>query len=131
MYLSKFSDYAFRILIYLAKNQNKLCTVEELANNFQISEHHVKKIVHKLAKTEYITSIKGRNGGLSLGMNPKDINLGEVLEITEDNLDIVECFCEESNTCNLNINCKFKKVIRGALDSFIGEFKNYSLDDIV
>ena len=131
MYLSKFSDYAFRILIYLAKNQNKLCTVEELANNFQISEHHVKKIVHKLAKTEYITSIKGRNGGISLGMEPKNINLGEFLKITEDNLYIVECFCEESNTCNLNKNCKFKRVIYDALSSFIDEFKNYSLEDIL
>lgn len=43
MNLSKFSDYAFRILIYLAKNGDKLCTVEELASNLEISEHHLKK----------------------------------------------------------------------------------------
>lgn len=43
MNLSKFSDYAFRILIYLAKNQDKICTVEELASKLEISEHHLKK----------------------------------------------------------------------------------------
>ncbi|MGL5085138.1 MAG: RrF2 family transcriptional regulator, partial [Clostridium sp.] len=98
MYLSKFTDYSFRALIYLAVNREKLCTVEELAQNLDVSEHHLKKVIHKLAKTEYITSIKGRSGGLKLGLEPKDINLGEVLKITEDNLNIAECFNKE-NTC--------------------------------
>ena len=92
MNLSKFSDYAFRILIYLAKNRDKLCTVEELASSLEISEHHLKKIVHKLAKTEYIISIKGRNGGLKLGMEPNKINLGKILIITEEKLNTSVCF---------------------------------------
>lgn len=33
MYLSKFTDYSFRALVYLAENRDKLCTVEELAKN--------------------------------------------------------------------------------------------------
>lgn len=59
MYLSKFTDYSFRALIYLAINKDRLCTVEELASNLEISENHLKKIIHKLAKTDYIISIKG------------------------------------------------------------------------
>ncbi|MGN1478726.1 MAG: RrF2 family transcriptional regulator, partial [Acutalibacteraceae bacterium] len=90
---------AFRILIYLAKNQEKLCTVEELASNLEISEHHLKKIVHKLAKTEYVISIKGRNGGLKLGMEPNEINLGKILIITEENLNISECFSSARHEC--------------------------------
>ena len=86
MQLSKFTDYSFRALIYLADKKGSLATVEELANALQISEHHLKKIIHKLAKTNYVISIKGRGGGLKLGMDPKDINLGEILKITEDNM---------------------------------------------
>lgn len=66
MQLSKFTDYAFRALIYLANNRDKLCTVEELAQELNASEHHIKKVIHKLAKTEYIISSKGRGGGLQL-----------------------------------------------------------------
>ena len=51
MQLSKFTDYSFRALIYLADKKGSLATVEELANALQISEHHLKKIIHKLAKT--------------------------------------------------------------------------------
>ena len=36
MYLSKFTDYSFRALVYLAENRDKLCTVEELAKKLEI-----------------------------------------------------------------------------------------------
>ncbi len=54
MQLSKFTDYAFRALIYLAKNQSENCTVDKLADELNISTHHLKKVINKLAKTEYI-----------------------------------------------------------------------------
>ena len=66
MYLSKFTDYSFRSLLYLANHRDKICTVEELSKELDISEHHLKKIIHKLAKTDYVISMKGRSGGLKL-----------------------------------------------------------------
>lgn len=131
MNLSKFSDYSFRTLIYLAKNQDKLCTVEEVADYLKISEHHLKKIVQRLGKTEYIRSSKGRNGGLKLGLNPKDINLGSILRITEDNLTLVECFSDDKCTCNLTGVCKLKIVFDNSLNSFINELSKYTLEDII
>ena len=47
MYLSKFTDYSFRILIYLGNNSNKLFTVDELSNTLNLSTHHIKKIIYK------------------------------------------------------------------------------------
>ena len=131
MYLSKFTDYSFRILMYLGNNPDKLSTVDELASILGLSTHHVKKIVYKLSKNNYILSLKGRNGGIKLGMDPKDINLGKLLEITEDNLDILECFSIENNTCSLNNCCKLKPIINDALESFKLELSKYTLDDIL
>mgnify|MGYP003106020005 FL=1 len=131
MNISKFSDYAFRILIYLAKNQEKLCTVEELASNLEISEHHLKKIVHKLAKTEYIISIKGRNGGLKLGMDPNEINLGKILIITEDNLNMSACFSSARHECARDSTCKFKHILGDALTSFINEISKHTLQELL
>ena len=131
MYLSKFTDYSFRILMYLGNNPDKLSTVDELSSILGLSTHHVKKIVYKLSKNNYILSLKGRNGGIKLGMDPKDINLGNLLEITEDNLDILECFSIENNTCSLNNCCKLKPIINDALESFKLELSKYTLDDIL
>ena len=131
MYLSKFTDYSFRILMYLGNNPDKLSTVDELSSILGLSTHHVKKIVYKLSTNNYILSLKGRNGGIKLGMDPKDINLGKLLEITDDNLDILECFSIENNTCSLNNCCKLKPIINDALESFKLELSKYTLDDIL
>ena len=125
MYLSKFTNYSFRILMYLGNNPDKLSTVDELSSILGLSTHHVKKIVYKLSTNNYILSLKGRNGGIKLGMDPKDINLGKLLEITEDNLDILECFSIENNTCSLNNCCKLKPIINDALESCCIEGKPF------
>lgn len=131
MYLSKFTDYSFRILIYLGNHPNELFTVDELSYILGLSTHHIKKIIHKLAKNNYIYSSKGRNGGIKLVMNPKDINLGALLEITEDNLNIVECFSSDSISCNLDGECKLKSVLNEALNSFKLKLSEYTLADII
>ncbi|MGL5693127.1 MAG: RrF2 family transcriptional regulator [Peptostreptococcaceae bacterium] len=129
MHLSKFTDYSFRILIYLGNHQNELFTIDELSNILGLSTHHLKKIIYKLSKNNYIHSSKGRNGGIKLIMNPKDINLGELLKITEDNLNIVECF--SSDNCNLSCNCKLKPILNDALNLFKSKLSEYTLDDIL
>ena len=48
MQLSKFSDYSFRALIYLAHHNDELCTVDELAKALNTSEHHMKKVCTSL-----------------------------------------------------------------------------------
>ncbi|SHH72543.1 transcriptional regulator, BadM/Rrf2 family [Clostridium collagenovorans DSM 3089] len=131
MQLSKFTDYSFRTLIYLAKNVHKNCTVDELAKELDISKDHLKKVVHKLAKTDYIISTKGRNGGLKLGLDSGKINLGEVLKLTEENLNLVECM-NESDSCPLmKDGCKLKGLISKSLKVFIKEMEQYTLEDIL
>ena len=130
MQISKFSDYAFRALIYLAHNADKLCTVEELAEKLKTSPHHMKKVVHKLASTDYIVSLKGRTGGLRLGLSPAEINLGKVLTFTEENLNLFECFSHTD--CPLIAGCcNLKTISHAALSKFINEFSAYTLADII
>ena len=131
MQLSKFTDYTFRALIYLAMHQEELCTVEQLATTLNVSEHHLKKVIHKLAKTDYVTSIKGRMGGLKLGVSPKEINLGKVLMITEENLNIVQCLNQECVCDFLSSECKLKAIVKDSLNKFIEEFSHYTLEDIL
>lgn len=131
MQLSKFTDYAFRALIYLANIQDSMATIDKLAVELEVSEHHLKKIINKLAKTDYVISVKGRNGGLKLGLHPKDINLGKVLLLTEENLNLVECMDNPKLCPLMNNGCKLKGIISKSLDSFIEEMSKYTLQDIL
>ena len=131
MQLSKFTDYAFRMLIYLAKNEERISVIDEMSDELNISKHHLKKIVNKLAKTEYIISLKGRNGGLRLGVEPKEINLGKVLVLTEENLNLVSCMGNSDMCPLIKDDCKLKGVISKSLNTFIKEMSKYTLEDIL
>lgn len=131
MQLSKFTDYAFRVLIYMAKHEEELATVEGLAKTLDVSEHHLKKVIHKLAKTDYVISIKGRSGGLKLGLPPEQINLGDILRLTEENLNIVGCLNTEEVCGFMNGKCRLKGIINDSLEKFIEEFSKYTLKDIL
>lgn len=131
MQLSKFTDYAFRTLIYLAKNTEKNSIVDEMSISLNISKDHLKKVVNKLAKTDYIISAKGRNGGLKLGLKPNEINLGEVIKYTEENLNLVECMNVGCECPLLYSGCKLQGVISSSLNKFIEEMSKYTLQDIL
>ena len=131
MYLTKFTDYSFRVLIYLAKDKNKVFIVEDLSKELKISEHHLKRIIWTLTKTDLVISMKGRVGGIKLGLDPRDINLGEVLKITEGNLNIAECFNKDNCCPYINTKCKLKGVMQVALDEFINEFSKFTLLDLL
>lgn len=133
MQLSKFSDYSFRALIYLAQNTNRLSTIEQMAGELKISQNHLKKIIHKLSKGRFIESFKGRDGGIKLAKKPNEIGLSEVLLYTEVNTDFVECLKHNINhtQCPYQTACNLKAIIHRAKDSFIQEFQKYSLQDLL
>lgn len=131
MYISSFTDYAFRALMYLAINNEKLCTVEELSKALNISENHIKKIVHKLAKGGFINSIKGRAGGIKLAKNPDDINLADVIIFCDELNEVIKCFKGEKSCSYLEKGCKLKKIIDDSVNVFKNEFRKYTLKDIL
>ena len=131
MQISKFTDYAFRSLIYLARNRDETATVDKLAKYLEVSEHHMKKVIHKLAKTEYIISTKGRNGGLKLGLEPSEINLGKVLVATEENLNLVECMANPKLCPLMTSDSNLKRILSKSLQAFINELSKYTLEDIL
>ena len=94
MRLTNYSDYALRVLMYLAvmPNSETLATISDIADSYQISKSHLTKIVHQLAQLGYIDSVRGKNGGIRLAMAAKDINLGQILRHTEPDFAIVPCF---------------------------------------
>lgn len=130
MQLSKFSDYALRVLIYLAGQPGELSTIDEISERYAISKDHLRKVVHNLVQSGWITSRRGRGGGLSLAMPPADISIGMVIRSTEDNLAIVECFNSATDTCQISGVCRLSGMLDEALQAFLSVLDKYSLADI-
>ncbi len=133
MQLSKFTDYALRVLIYLATRpaQGELATIDEIAARYAISREHLRKIVHQLAQAGYIESRRGRGGGLRLARPPAEISIGAVVRETEESLAIVECFQSGAASCQIAGVCGLAGMLDEALRAFLAVLDGYSLADIV
>jgi Rrf2 family nitric oxide-sensitive transcriptional repressor len=132
MRLTTYTDYALRILIYLAaQSERQLTSIKEISETFDISNHHISKIVFELGKLGLIETTRGRNGGIRLAMNTEEINIGYIVRKTEENLYIVECFDEESNTCKISCSCRLKHIFKEALDAYLQVLDSYTLADVM
>lgn len=130
MRLTSLTDYALRLLMFLGRNPDRLCTIAEVAQAHGISEAHLMKITHLLGAAGWITTLRGKGGGMRLAHDPGDIKLGAVIRDTETDFGLVECF-SAGGQCALTGACGLAGIVRGALDEFLGHFDQYTLADIL
>jgi Rrf2 family nitric oxide-sensitive transcriptional repressor len=130
MHLTLHTDYALRVLMYLALRPGRRCTIEEIAGAYGISRNHLMKVALTLTREGFVDSLRGRSGGLTLALAPEKINLGAVVRKTEDSFDLVECFDAASNTCLIAPACLLKKPLAEAARAFLAVLDGYTLADL-
>lgn len=130
MHLTRFTDYSLRVLLYLAVKGERRSTITEIAERFEISRNHLMKVVQDLSHHGYITSIRGKHGGLLLKREPDSIVLGELIRRTERDLTLVECF-GDANECVITPACRLKHILAEALDAFLAVLDDYTLEDLL
>lgn len=130
MYLTRYTDYSLRVLIYLGLKQNQQVTIREIADSYGISHNHLMKAVHQLGRHGYIRTARGKKGGISLALAPELINVGDVV-LAEERFDIVECFNSAKNHCRIAPLCTLERVLDEALGSFLATLNRYTLADIL
>ena len=117
MHITRYTDYSLRVLIYLALQQERLVTIQQIADSYDISKNHLMKVVHQLTLKGYIESVRGKNGGLRLHRRPEDINIGVLVRETEQDMNLVECFSSD-NQCCITPVCGLKNILAEALRAF-------------
>lgn len=132
MRLTLYTDYSLRVLLYLGiKGKERLSTIQEIADNYHISKNHLMKVTYDLGQLGLIETIRGRGGGIRLHIDPKDINIGQVVRQTEEDFHLVECFDEENNMCKLSPTCQLKFALREALHAYLEVLDKYTLADFL
>ena len=134
MQLSNTSQYAIRILVYMAKHQNKeRMNAKVLAEVLTIPYKFLTKIMTELVNVGFIASIRGREGGYVFLKDISEIKINDILEVFNDNIIDEACilgigFCEgddnKGKKCALhNQWIDSKKVLQKM-------FKESSIEDI-
>lgn len=131
MRLTAFTDYTLRTLMYLGLNQDRLVTINDIADLHIISKNHLMKVVHQLGLTGVVDTVRGRNGGLRLKVEPGKINIGDVVRQTESDFFMAECFDRSSNTCAYAPGCELKKVLGSATAAYLAVLDGVTLQDLI
>jgi Rrf2 family nitric oxide-sensitive transcriptional repressor len=130
MRLTVLSDYSLRVLMYLGAAPDRLATIQEIAQAYRISENHLMKVVHGLARHGFVATVRGRGGGLRLAKAPEQITVGAVLRAVEDDFALVECF-ESGDTCRITNVCRLKRALHQALGAYFQVLDNWTLAELV
>lgn len=130
MRLTTMTDYALRLLIHLGRHPDRLCTTAEVAQAYGISEAHLTKITHQLGLGGWITTVRGKGGGMKLALAPEDIQLGELVRAIEPDFYLVECL-GELNACTLTGQCRLTGIFNKALAAFLEQLDAHTLAELL
>lgn len=130
MRLTIFSDYALRLLIYVASHEGRIVTIEEAARAFDISRAHLMKVANLLSRKGFLKATRGRHGGLRLARPANSIRLGEIVRLTEPDFSLVGCLAE-GGTCRIQVDCRLQGIMGSALSAFLLVLDSHSLRDLV
>lgn len=131
MRLSAYSDYSLRVLMQAALRSPDRVTVDEVAETFGISRHHLVKVVHDLGRNAYLQTQRGVGGGFTLGRPPEDIRVGDIVRLGEESETVISCMDKSNHPCRVFPACLLKGVLDEAASAFFAVLDDYTLADLV
>lgn len=126
MRLTLHTDFALRVLIYLATHGERMCSVAEIAKAHRVSQNHLMKVVNELANHGFVETVRGRNGGMKLARAPEKIGVGDVVRKTEEGMDLADC-----DNCVIAGICGLTPVLRKGVVAMLEVFDRYTVADLI
>lgn len=130
MRLTTMTDYALRLLMYVGRHPDRLCTIAEVAHAHQVSVAHLMKVTHQLGLAGWIETVRGKGGGMRLAHAPEAICLGAVVRSVEPDFRLVECL-DGGGHCLLQGGCRLAGIFEDALQDFLARLDRHTLADIL
>ena len=114
MQLTQHTDFGPRLLIVLARSETGSIALPAFAAEQGLSYNHVAKVAQGLIRGGFITSQRGRNGGVTLARLPAELTVGEVVRALEPGMRMADC-----GRCELRFDCATSGVLDEALAAFL------------
>lgn len=128
MRLAERSDFALRVLMFLAAS-GRQTTVVEMAERFSVSYHHLVKVVQNLSELGIVRTTRGRGGGVSLTVDPASVRVGDVIRFIEPDMALAECL-RECGACPLHGPCRLTRLLEDASGAFLDVLNTKTIADL-
>ena len=128
MQLTRFTDYALRVLIHLCSQPpGERVGLDFLAEHFNMNRHHLYKVSQRLSQLGWITSVRGKRGGVVLREDTRRLKLSDIVFELEEAMALIDC---EGIDCPIANHCKLQGVLDLAARAFQDVLAQYRLDDL-
>ncbi len=114
--------------MYVAQPRDLPYTIAELAERLQVSQNHAMKIVHFMAKQDWLITTRGKGGGIRLNPASLKLQLGQIVRILQHDSNVVEC---NNPPCVLRPICGLKSILDDAVEQFYRSLDQYVLEDVI
>ena len=128
MYFTKETDYAVRIVRFLAGHEGRT-PAKDIAEGTDVTLRFALKILNKLVGAELVRSYKGISGGYELAARPEEINLRQIVETIEGPVGISKCLHEDCgcSTCD----CKVKNIYADIAQMVNEKLASHTIDEFM
>jgi len=116
--LTKKADYGLIALKHLAMRGPASSSAKEIAETYGIPSPLLSKILQKLAKSGFLRSEHGTNGGYKLARDAREITALEVIRTIDGPIFLTACFTEHGYCCHTDkciVRDPLQKVHEGIL----------------
>lgn len=117
--------------MFCAANKGRTVRKAEVAASCDASENHLAQVIHKLAQAGFVTTVRGRKGGLQLRRDPAQLRVGEIVRFFEGAVPLTECMVHKADTCPVVGCCVMKDAFCDALEAFYASLDGRTLADLV
>lgn len=132
MKISTKGRYALRTLIDLTQHSNGgLVALKDIAARQEISQKYLEQIVTQMTRSGFLKGVRGSQGGYRLARDPKEINVGEILEAIEGSLSPVSCLDPGREACDRCGDCSTLELWKGLYGTVMDYLTGITLQDLV
>lgn len=125
------TDYAIRIIGYLAQHNDQLLNSNTIAEQLGITNQYFLKVAISLKEFGFIETEQGRYGGYRLAKDANDITLYDIIETMEGAICINRCLVSDGY-CSIHATqtCSVHKIMATIQSDIINIMKDVKMSNL-
>jgi len=130
--LTQKTRYSMLALVKLAKEFGRgTLMINEIAESEKIPKRFLESILLELKKNGYLASKLGKHGGYYLIKKPEEINLLEIVRLTEGSIALLRCtsvkYYEPCDHCKDELTCSIRGTFKDIRDYTFSKLEKTTL----
>jgi len=127
VHISEAANLALHTMILIAGDTTRPLRVNQAVEVLPVSDHHLAKVLQRLAHAGLVTSMRGPQGGFKLARPAEEITLLEIFEAIEGTLTVHACLLGQPKCLG---HCVLGDFVVGANEDFRAKMQRTKLSDV-